>query len=139
MSWLLDTCVISEATKKAPQPRVVAWLDEQNEAEFYLSVLTLGEIEKGIARLRHSQQKRRLVHWLRSEVVARFAGRILSVDEEVARVWGRMLADAETRGRSLPTVDSLIAATAVVRHLVVVTRNTSDMRATGVEILDPWG
>jgi len=138
VSWLLDTCVISEATKRRPIPKVLAWLDQQEETQLYLSVLTLGELEKGIRKLPAGGQRARLARWLSRDVVERFSGRILFVDAEVALTWGRMQAEAERQGRPLSTVDSLIAATGIARDFVVVTRNTKDMRATGAEILDPW-
>ena len=138
MSWLLDTCVICEPTRKQPSARVLAWLDDQAEETLYLSVLSLGEIHKGIARLPAGAKRRRLERWLENDLAERFAGRILGIDAEMADLWGRLQAQAENRGNPLPTLDSLLAATALARGLTVVTRNTSDFEATGAELINPW-
>lgn len=138
MSWLLDTCVICEPTRKQPSARVLAWLDDQAEETLYLSVLSLGEIRKGIARLPAGAKRRRLERWLENDLAERFAGRILGIDAEMADLWGRLQAQAENRGNPLPTLDSLLAATALARGLTVVTRNTSDFEATGAELINPW-
>lgn len=138
MSRLLDTCIICEPTRKQPSARVLAWLAEQPEESLYLSVLTLGEIRKGIARLPVGPKRKRLERWLEHDLRERFTGRILWVDAEIADLWGRLQAQAEARGQSLPTFDSLLAATALFHGLTLVTRNTADFSATGVELLDPW-
>lgn len=138
MSWLLDTCVICEPTRKSPSPRVSLWLDGQPEESLYLSVLTLGEIRNGVAVLPAGPKRKRLERWLAQDLVERFAGRILPVDAEVADAWGRLQATAETKGRPLPTLDSLLAATAMAHGLVLATRNTSDFALTGVDLVNPW-
>lgn len=138
MSWLLDTCAICEPTRKSPSPRVSAWLDEQSEESLYLSVLTLGEIRKGVAVLPAGPKRRNLERWLAHVLVERFAGRILPVDAEVADSWGRLQTAAETTGRPLPTLDSMLAATALANDLTLVTRNTTDFTGTGAELLNPW-
>jgi len=138
VSWLLDTCVICEPGQKHPAARVLAWLDEQPEEMLYLSVLTLGEIRKGIARLPAGTKRRRLAHWLEHDLRERFSGRILPVDEETADLWGCLQAAAEARGRPLPTLDCQLAATAMAHGLTLVTRNTNDFGTTGVELFDPW-
>lgn len=138
MSWLLDTCVICEPTRARPAARVMRWLDEQPEESLYLSVLTLGEIRRGAARLPLGHKRRALERWLERALTERFAGRILAVDAEAADRWGRLLAQAETKGRPLPTLDSLLAATALAHGLTVATRNTADFSATGVELFNPW-
>jgi predicted nucleic acid-binding protein len=117
---------------------VLAWLDDQSEETLYLSVLTLGEIRKGIARLPTGPKRKRLDHWLQHDLRERFTGRILEIDAEIADLWGRLQAQAETHGRPLPTLDSLLAATALTRGLSLVTRNTPDFSFAGVELLDPW-
>lgn len=139
MSWLLDTCVICEPAQKQPSARVLAWLEEQPEEMLYLSVLTLGEIRKGIARLPAGPKRKRLERWLEHDLAERFSGRLLGIDAGTADLWGRLQAQAEGRGRPLPTLDSLLAATALARGLILVTRNTPDFTPTGVELLDPWG
>lgn len=138
MSYLLDTCVICEPAQKQPSARVLAWLEDQPEETLYLSVLTLGEIRKGIARLPAGPKRRRLERWLEHDLIERFTGRIIPVDVEAADLWGRLQAQAENKGHPLPTLDSLLAATAMAHGLAIVTRNTSDFESTGVEQINPW-
>lgn len=135
VSWLLDTCVLSEPTKKHPNAKVLEWLESQNEDDLYLSVLTLGEIRHGVERLLAENKRRKLELWMERDIQERFAGRILPVDATVALTWGRMLAVAS---RPLPAVDSLIAATAIAHSLTIVSRNTRDLTDTGAVIFDPW-
>ena len=135
MSWLLDTCVLSEPARKTPDPRVVRWLADQAEEALFISVLTLGELWKGAALLPDGRKRRQIRLWLQRDIRQRFEGRILPVDEAVALAWGELLAEA---GRPLPTIDSLIAATAVAHQLTVATRNTEDMADTGAAVFNPW-
>ena len=139
MKYLLDTCVISELVKKAPTPSVVTWLNGIDETNFYLSVLTLGELQKGISKLPDGTRKDELQTWIESDLVARFESRILDLDLETALAWGRMQGVAEQNGTRLPVMDSLIAASAAARSLVVVTRNTKDIERCNVKVLNPWG
>ena len=136
--YLLDTCVISELIRAEPSPKVMAWIDGQEEQNLYLSVITLGEIEKGIAKLVEGRKKMQLQAWLADELMERFNGRIFGITTEVARCWGTMLGESEKKGRSLPVFDALIAATAITNGLIVVTRNTADMNGSGATLLDPW-
>lgn len=138
MSLLLDTSAVSELVKKVPDHGVVDWLARQDEETIYLSVLTLGELEKGIAKLRASPRRDQLQRWLRGDVAARFADRLLPVDLSVAVRWGALTADAEKRGVPLPVIDSLIAATALEHGLSVVTRNVADFGRCGVRCVNPW-
>lgn len=138
MSYLLDTCVISELVAKQPNPKVVAWIDSIDDERLYLSVITLGEIERGVERLADSQRKQTLRSWLEMELPMRFAGRILNIDADVMRVWGRLTAQLERQGRPLPAIDSLIAAIAIHANLQIVTRNENDFSGTGVSIINPW-
>ncbi len=138
MSYLLDTCVVSELVKPAPDAQVVAWLRHQPEEQLYLSVLTLGELQKGIARLRDGRRRRSLQAWLDGDLEQRFAGRVLALTRDVARAWGRVQAQAEQQGRRLPLFDSLIAATALTHDAAVVTRNEDDVRPSGVRVVNPW-
>jgi predicted nucleic acid-binding protein len=137
--FLLDTNVISELIKARPAPKVVHWVDSVDESLLFLSVLTLGEIEKGIAALAPVSKRRRLEAWLEAELRPRFADRILPVDEGVARSWGRLAGEMEGRGGGLlPVIDGLLAATALVHELVLVTRNSKDFIPTGAPVLNPW-
>ncbi|HVR27993.1 MAG TPA: type II toxin-antitoxin system VapC family toxin [Thermoanaerobaculia bacterium] len=138
MSYLLATCFLSEFQKPIPRPSVVAWLRAQEEDTLFLSVLTLGELQRGIARLPASRKRSRLEAWLSSDLRRRFDGRILPIDETVALRWGEVQASVEAEGAALPVMDSLIACTALVHDLAVVTRNGEDFARTGVAIADPW-
>jgi hypothetical protein len=137
LSLLLDTCVLSELTRRTPHPGVAAWFDDQDAESLYLSVLALGEIERGVAALPRGRKKRSLTSWLAS-LRSRHAERLLPVDVAVAAIWGRTTAAAERRGRRLGVVDGLIAATALHHGLTVVTRNVADFDATGATLLNPW-
>lgn len=135
MSYLLDTNVISELRRKAPDPGVVSWFAERPAVTLYISVLTLGKIRKGIESLADTAKRQQIGDWLETDVMAFFAGRILSVDEATADAWGRLLAAA---GRPLPSIDSLLAATALANDLVLVTRNTKDFIGLPLATFNPW-
>jgi predicted nucleic acid-binding protein len=137
VKYLLDTCVVSELTKPQPSPRVTRWLEGIDERQLAISAVTIGELEKGIERLTASKRKHALRTWL-NELIAGYDQKILGITLEVAAEWGRISAVAELKGHSLSVIDGLIAATARTRSLVIVTRNTADMRRTGAKLLDPW-
>jgi hypothetical protein len=139
VKYLLDTCLISELVKKEPIPAVVSWLDEQDEQKLFLSVLNLGELQKGISKLPDGAKKEELQAWVALDLVERFTGRILEIDLETALCWGRLQGEAEQAGEKLPVMDSLIAATAAAHDLVVVTRNVRDIERCGVRVCNPWG
>jgi toxin FitB len=138
LSFLLDTSVISELVRKSPHLPVLEWIGAQNETSLYLSVVTIGELEKGIARLAASARKSKLQSWVRRDLVERFGERLLPVDIHVATRWGALTGESEKRGQPLPVIDSLIAATALVHDFVVVTRNVDDFRRCGVACVNPW-
>ncbi len=138
MSFLLDTSVISELVKKSPHAPVLEWLEAQDEMTLYLSVITIGEIEKGIARLSASAHRTRLQSWLRRDLIERFDNRLLSLDLRAVTRWGVLVGESEKRGVPLPVIDSLIAATALVHGLTVVTRNVGDFDRCGVQCLNLW-
>jgi hypothetical protein len=137
MAYLLDTCAISEFTRPKPSRTVEAWFATLPEGRDFVSVLTIGELEKGIASLTSSRRRTSLEKWF-GELRDRLAGRVLPIDDAVALEWGRMSARAHAAGAPLAVIDSLIAATAIVHGLTVVTRNVVDMVRTGVPIIDPW-
>lgn len=134
MSWLVDTNVISELSRKKPNERVTGWLQD-HEDDLYLSVLTLGELEKGLAQLADKTRQTRLNRWIREEVPGWFAGKILPVDQAVAIRWGQLVGSLRD---PVPAIDTLIAATALVHNLTVATRNTSDLDRTGAATFNPW-
>jgi toxin FitB len=126
--YLLDTCLISELLKRKPNASVLRWLDQQDEDSLFLSVLTLGEIQKGVSKLPEDKRKSDLQNWVNNDFCTRFEGRILSIDVEAASAWRTLSGNSERRGKKLPVMDSLIASTAAVHNLTVVTRNIRDMQ-----------
>lgn len=138
MSWLLDTCALSEYVRKAPAPAVIRWLDEQDESSLFISVISLGEIEKGILKLRASDPRRsqKLTAWL-GKVEQRFAGRTLALDAAALHVWAQIAATAELAGQPLPVMDGLIMATAQCHGLTIVTRNVQDFTLYP-QVFNPW-
>ena len=136
--YLLDTNCISEVVRPNPEPRVLSWLEATDERLLHLSVLTLGEIRKGVASLPQSKRRRHLESWLELELPARFSGRVLPIDAGIAGRWGILTADARKKGVGLATIDGLLAATALHFNLTLVSRNVNDFASTPVLLLDPW-
>jgi toxin FitB len=136
--FLLDTNVISDLIRPRPEPKVTAWIEATSESLLYLSVLTLGEIRKGITSLRDSPRRVVLEAWLGSDLAVRFANRILPVDESVADRWGRIAADSAAEGSPLSVIDGLLAATALHHNLTLVSRNVKDFATTRVPLFNPW-
>ena len=136
--YLLDTCVISELVKKRPEQRVLRWLSKQDEERLFLSVLTIGELVKGACKLNDEKRRGELMTWIGEDLCSRFFSRIIEIDQQVARVWGRVSAASERTGRPLPTIDSLLTATALANQLTLVTRNVKDVETTGVMLVNPW-
>jgi predicted nucleic acid-binding protein len=138
MKYLLDTCVISELVKIKPNKKVVDWITQNNEGNFYVSSLTFGEIHKGIEKLSESKRNNTLHQWVENDLKERFRNRILSVDLNVAMIWGKIQAKTELDGKPMPAIDGLIAATGMAHDLTVVTRNIADMEQSSVTLLNPW-
>ena len=138
MSFLLDTNVVSEWTKPRPNPGVAQWLAEVDEDEVFLSVVTFAELRHGIERLPAGARRRRLDEWLRQDLPLRFEARIVGVDGAIGDEWGRLAARCERRGRPIHAMDALIAATAQIHGLTLVTRNTADFEAFVSALLNPW-
>jgi predicted nucleic acid-binding protein len=137
--YLLDTNVVSELMKPRPNTRVAAWIDSTPEELAHLSVITIGEIRKGIDLLDEDQPRRALLQtWLDRDLRLRFAGRLLPFDDGVAERWGQLEAVAKRQRLTLPTIDAQLAATALHHGLTFVTRNTGDIRPTGVPVFNPW-
>jgi len=136
--FLLDTNVISELVKPRPEASVTAWIEGTDESLLYLSVLTLGEIRRGIATLPQSRRRATLGAWLEKDLRARFEDRILVIDHEVADRWGLLTAAARNGGIVLPVIDGLLAATALEHNLTLVTRDTGQIPSMGVAVFNPW-
>jgi tRNA(fMet)-specific endonuclease VapC len=138
VKYLLDTCVISELVAHRPNPAVLDWLNAADDEHLYLSVLTIGEIRRGIARLPASARRQQLDAWFRDDMLLHFDGRVLELSTEVMIRWGELVARLENEGRKLPAIDSLIAALALYHGCHLVTRNEKDFAGTGVEVVNPW-
>jgi predicted nucleic acid-binding protein len=136
--FLLDANCVSELVRVKPEPRVLEWMEVADESLLYLSVLTLGEIRKGLAALPQGRRRARLEAWLEVDLRGRFSGRILPVDAAVADRWGLLAAQARRNGAPLPIVDGLLAATALHHNLTLVSRNVCDFAAAQVSVLNPW-
>ena len=135
MSFLIDTCALSELLKPRPSPCVSEWFDATPPEALFVSVLTLGEIRKGIEKLGGGRRYARIAAWLETELPAWFEDRVLPVDTGVADEWGRLMGRLK---KPVPAIDGLIAATALRHRLVIVTRNESDFATTGADFLNPW-
>lgn len=138
MNYLLDTCLLSELCKPQPNTGVVDWIMGADENRLLVSVLSLGEIQKGIAKLETGKRKSIIQAWLDQDLLQRFTGRILPVNLDTALEWGLLCGASESNGRPVPVIDSLLAVTAIAHNLCVVTRNEGDFEPFPVKILNPW-
>ena len=138
MNYLLDTNVLSEVRRPAPDGQVLAWLDAVDEDRVFLSVISIAEIARGVHLLADSRRKAALEQWLESELVQRFDARLLPVDGATALIWGELLAFSKGAGIGLSVMDGWIAATARRHELTLVTRNIKDFANLGLPLLDPW-
>ena len=137
MNVLLDTCVFAELRHPKGNPLIRAALESLAHDALYVSVVTLGEMTKGVALLAEGRRKKELARWL-LEIDRDFADRIMAIDRDTARIWGEVTARAQKQGVQIPAADGLIAATALHHGLHVMTRNTRHFAATGALVLDPW-
>lgn len=136
--FLLDTNIPSELTRLLPEPRVTAWVGSQNNSLFHLSVLSVGELRKGIHLLPQSKRRVQLEHWFEAFLLPSFANRILPVTQGIADRWGILSAECQLRGNPLNTADGIIGATAIEHDLTLVTRNTKDFVYMEVTLFNPW-
>ncbi len=134
---LLDTCVVFELARVRPDPNVLGWMQRHRGAALYLSVVTLAELHKGLARVVSTPRFDALSTWL-DGIERDYADRVLPVDAPVARRWGHLVGRASAQGVAIPLLDGLIAATALEHGLVVVTRNEADFRHAEVRVVNPW-
>lgn len=134
MMYLLDTNVISEVIKPKPHASVIAWVEQIPSDHIAISVITLGEIRKGVEKLEQGARKKKLVQWLELDLVRQFDDRIIPIDEVVADKWGLIMSQW-----TIPAIDGLLAASALVHNLKLVTRNINDFkRVGGLELINPW-
>lgn len=138
MRLLLDTNVLSEVTRPAPDARVLDWLEGLDEDRSFISVVSIAEIRRGVALMDEGRKREALAEWLARDLPQRFDQRVLPVDEPVALAWGDLMGLAKRSGRGLSSMDGLIAATAIAQQLTLATRNTRDFEGFGIELFDPW-
>lgn len=138
MNLLLDTNVLSEVQRPAPEPRVLAWLDTLDEDRTYISVASIAELRRGVALLEDGRRRTALATWLAHDLPERFAERILPIDQAIAERWGDLMAQSRKSGVALSVTDGFFAATALANNLTLVTRNVRDFATFGVPLLNPW-
>jgi toxin FitB len=138
MNYILATNVISELIARQPNQRVVDWVDSLDPETIYLSVITIGELRKGIEKLAPSHRKDELTLWLNGDLLRRFADKIVNITADVMLVWGELTGRLEAEGNPMPAIDSLIAASILEGKFTLVTRNEEDFRHAGIPIINPW-
>ncbi len=139
IGWLLDTNIVAELISPGGSPRVKAWAGAQEETVCFLSILTIGEYEKGIANLPENDTRRPIYMNTRDSLVARFGDRLLSVSNVAVRRWGAISGVVRRQtGHPPPVIDTLLAATAIEHDLYLVTRNVRDVRHSGASVFNPW-
>jgi len=138
MKYLVDTNVISELIARQPNPKVVAWIDQLDPGIVYVSVISIGEIRKGIEKLRASKRKEAIKDWLDTDLLIRFQGRIVEISVETMLLWGELVARLEHEGKPMGAIDSLVAASALQGQYTLATRNEDDFQNTRVTVVNPW-
>ncbi len=138
MNYLLDTCVLSEYTRRKPETKVIQWVDSLEEEKLFVSAITIGEIQYGVERIPESHRKTELLFWLNNELVSRFNHRILSLDSQTMLIWGSLRARMDQSGQRMAMIDSLIIATAIQHSLIIATRNVTDFLPCGAQVINPW-
>ena len=138
MNYLLDTCVLSEFTRRQPDVRVIDWLNSIDEEKLFISVITIGEIQRGIERLPDSHRRTELLSWMNDELLHRFAERMVAIDAPTMFLWGSLVAHLEAAGHPMGVMDSLIIASALQNNLIIATRNVADFLLSGVQVINPW-
>ena len=134
----MDTCVISEIIRPKPNGNVIDWFQSVDEDMLFLSVVSVGEIQKGVSKLNDTTRKNQIRDWLDSVLSIRFANRILPIDQEIALLWGEITGEATAQGIIIPDLDGLIGATARRHNLTVATRNEKGIQPTGAKVFNPW-
>ena len=138
MAYLLDTCAISEMVSVQPNADVLSWFEHQPEETLFISVITSGELQKGINQLAVGKRKINIEAWFYDELIPNFQGRIINLDEKIMATWAKMMAEFKPQGIVRPSFDSLIEATALHHNLILVTRHVKNFQNSKVSILNPW-
>jgi len=137
LSFLLDTNAVSESRKPRPDERFLEWLTRQEASDLHVSVLTVGELRRGVLALDPGRKRAELARWV-DYALGGFQGRVLPVGEDIASLWARLWDENQRAGRKVGVVDELIAATALAHDLTLVTRNTRHFEHSGCRLLSPW-
>lgn len=138
MAFLLDTNIVSETVRPKLEPRVLAWVEQQNPPELFLASMTIGELMRGARKIKEAPRRTVYERWIEGDLTEQFEGRILPFDDKAARTWGRLMGDGDRKGLTPATVDAQIAAIAIDHGLVLVTRNVRDFQHFELEIRNPW-
>jgi predicted nucleic acid-binding protein len=133
--FLLDTCILSELTKTSPNKNTISWIDGHNSDNLYISVITVGELQRGIKKLPQSKKKKDLSTWF-DAIIEHYKDRIVPFDLECSLAWGEMISECEKKGSPLSAVDSIIAAQALHYGFVLVTFNVKDFAAAGINLIN---
>lgn len=138
MPFLLDTNIVSETVKVKPEPRVLEWLERQSPPELFLASQTIGELVRGAFKLKEKARRERFTKWIEEDLTHQFENRILAFDHAAARVWGQLMGDGDREGQTRSAADTQIAAVAIDRELILVTRNVKDFERFDLDVLNPW-
>jgi hypothetical protein len=138
MPFLLDTNIVSETIKPRPEGRVISWLGDQNPSDLYLASMTIGELVRGVRKLKKAARRRVYERWIEEDLSKQFDGRILPFDQGAAIIWGEIMGDGDRTGRTRPAADAQIAAVARRHNLTLATRNLKDFGSMKVKLFDPW-
>ena len=138
MPFLLDTNIISETVRPKPEPKVIEWLEKQSPEELFLSAMTIGELMRGACKVKEKPRREKLTRWIEEDLSQQFESRLLPFNDASARIWGELMGNGDRTGMTPSAFDAQIAAIAIDRALVLVTRNISDFDRFDVELLNPW-
>ena len=138
MPFLLDTNIVSETVKAKPEPRVLAWLEQQSPAELFLAAQTIGELVRGAVKVKEKARQESFTKWIEEDLSQQFENRILAFDDAAARIWGQLMGNGDRKGQTPPAADAQIAAVAIARDLILVTRNIKDFEHFELSVLNPW-
>ena len=138
MAFLLDTNVVSETVRPLPRRSVLDWIEAQNPSDLFLAAQTMGELVRGVRKVREQERRERFERWIEQDLARQFDGRILPFDGRTAAIWGRLMGDGDRAGRRPAAADAHIAAVAIQHELILVTRNVRDFARFDLQLLDPW-
>lgn len=138
MPFLLDTNIVSETVRSKPEPRLLAWLEQQTPTELFLAAQTIGELVRGAVKVRDKAKRERFTKWIEQDLCQQFENRILAFDDAAASIWGQLMGNGDRKGKTPPAADAQIAAVAIDRELTLVTRNVKDFEQFDLNVVNPW-